>query len=79
MKTTTSSQLTKTLKSGPEAAQLHNEAFVKGLPYENINFLAKTLKSGREAAKFLNKEFINGLPYENKDFQAADQNFEIWP
>ena len=54
MKTTTSRQLAKTLKSGPEAAKLQNEGSVKGFSYENNYFkqLAKALKSGRSCKAF---------------------------
>ena len=56
MKITTSKQLAKTLKSGPEAAKLQNEGSVKGFSYENNYFkqLAYTLKSGHGAAKLQN-------------------------
>ena len=57
MKTTTSKQLAKTLKSCPEAAKLQNEGSVKGFSYENNYFkqLAYNLKSGHEAAKLENE------------------------
>ena len=59
MKTTTSKQLAKTFKSGPEAAKLQNEGSVKGFSYENNYFkqLAKALKSRLEAAKLQNDRF----------------------
>ena len=62
MKTTTSKQLAKTLKSGREAVKLQNEGLVKGLPDENNHVLAKTLKPGPEAGKLqmkdLEKDFL---------------------
>ena len=56
MKITTSKQLAKALKSGPEAAKFQNEGSVKGFSYENNYFkqLAYTLKSGHGAAKLQN-------------------------
>ena len=84
MKTTTTRQLAKTLKSGPEAAKLQNEGSVKGFSYENNYFkqLAKALKSSLEAAKLRNDRFEkNKKTCENNfnNFQAAGQSFKIWP
>ena len=60
MKTTTSKQLAKTLKSGREAVKLQNEGLVKGTPDENNHILAKTLKPGPEAGKLQNEGFGKG-------------------
>ena len=59
MKITTSKQLAKTLKSGPEAAKLQNEGSVNEFSCENnyFNQLAYTLKSCHEAAKLQNDSF----------------------
>ena len=70
MKTTTSRQLAKALKSRLEAAKLQNDRFEKNKKRVKITLttskqLAKALKSGHEAAKLENEEFVKGFPFEN--------------